>query len=343
MYFKGTADRRIEPTATLFRGNFAQYAVQRGRIAREAAPADIVACEAFPGEGAGEEELLHFPMLAATLPVERSVDRQIRLMRSRTERSWMRRVLRQDGYTSWVDSSALALETFHATLHAPYLRTRFGAWGAAHDIEQIRRLYARRGSILFVAPRDRPTEPVCGALLLDDGTGVLGYQLNGFAVASQWDADQLAERTAALELALMKHAIDEQFARIDLGYTRAILDDGLFVHKRRLGCSFAPLPGSPAFHLHVRPTLRARVFSRYPLLAGAPGAFTAVLGFDGSGPRVSRRAWRGILKSYRIPGLTRAVVWTQGTSKDPIGETALREAISETLDLPDGVEFRVDP
>jgi hypothetical protein len=256
----------------------------------------------------------------------------------------MRRVLREGSYVHRCDRDPAAFDAFHARLHVPYVHVRFGDRGAIDDVDTLRRLFAQRGCILWVSPRGRPREPVCGALLLDDGRGTLAYQINGFAGAEDWDADLMAERMAALELALFRVALERHAHTVDLGYTRSILSDGLFEHKRRLGCRFEPLPGSPAFRLRVRPGKRAAVFARYPLLVGGPGAWTAVLGYDPSTPDAAKKAWRARLKSYRIPGLTGAVVRVRppegGAATDD--EVAFREALTETLDLASGVELSID-
>jgi hypothetical protein len=344
VYFRSTAERRIDPVATTFRGNLAQFAMHSRELARQAAEADVVAWESLPGAAADEQDTMHYPMLDGSLRVEHTIEEQIRRVRSRVQRRLMRDVLEGDRFRSWVDSGPDALEVFQMTLHEPYVRGRFGAWASMDDEDKIRRLYARRGCILFLAERSRPTEPVCGTLLLDNGGGVLGYQFNGFAGEGHASDDVHAERTAALEVSLVRHAIDRGFSRIDLGYTRAILNDGLFVHKSRLGCSFVPVPGSPLFRLRVRPTRRAAVFARYPLLAGAAGSWTAWLGHDDNAPPRSKKAWHAALKSFRVPGLVKAVVWTRARagaagSRD---ERLFTEALVEALDLRDGIDLRRD-
>jgi hypothetical protein len=343
LYFSDNADRGIVPAATPFRGNLAQLALQRSRLAREAMDADFVACEMLPGAPEHEDDVLHYPMLDASLAVEPSLDRQIRRMRSSSGRRLMRQVVKRGEYRDWLATGPEAFDNFHTALHAPYVRARFGAWGVLDDVEQLRGLYRRRGRILFVAHRDRPEEPVSGTLLFDHGQDTLVYQLNGFADAG--GGALIAERTAALEIALLKHAIGRRYARINLGYTRAILNDGLFVHKRRLGCTFEPGPGSPAFRVRVRASQRAAVFARFPLLVGGPHEWTAALGFDDEAPRKPKPVWRSTLKGYRVPGLAKAVVWTNARgdrAREIHGEPAFREAITETLDLRDGIEFRSD-
>lgn len=163
-----------------------------------------MAQEVFPGAATDVHDTLHYPMLDGTLHVEPTTMEQIRGVRSRAQRRLMRDVLQGDKYRSWVESRPQALDAFLATLHDPHVRGRFGAWAVVDHGEKVRRLYAQRGRILFVAERARPTQPVCGTLLLDSGGGLLEYQFNGFAGGGHASADLMAERSAALELALVQ-------------------------------------------------------------------------------------------------------------------------------------------
>ncbi len=339
LYFRAGPERGVSPVDVLFRGSLASYALHRRDLARRAGEVDIVACEGFPGALAHDDDILHFPALAGHLRVAETIEKQIRRMRSRGQRDLARHVLHRERYRDWIETGSGALESFYATLHAPYVRARFGAWGKVEDPQVARRLYARGGRLLFVAERARPTEPVCGALLYPGPSGSLAYHINGFAT-DDCSTAQRAERTTALELALLRHAIVHRFASIDLGYTRGILNDGLFVHKRRLGASFAPIKHSPRFRVYVRPGRRAAVFARFPLLAGSPDAWTAVLGYHPSLPRMSKQAWRSTLKAYRIASLSRVVIWTERSAADAPDRLALdvfREAVEEALEVPEGV------
>lgn len=343
LYFREDAGRGIAPVATPFRGNLAQYFLHRARLAGEAREADLVAHEVFPGADAREDDHLHHPMLQGILGVERSIERQIRRMRSRGQRRLARDLLRRAAYRAWIEPGPEALERFRSTLYEPYVRARFGPWGFITDPEELRRLHALKGYVLFVAPSASPSQPIGGALLLDEGPDRVAYHLNGFAEVGS--PALVAERTMALELAVIEHAIEKAVPRIDLGYTRAILSDGLFTHKRRLGAAFVPQRGSPLFRVRVRPTRRAAIFARFPLLVGGPRGWSAVLGFDDAAPRLTRKAWRGMLKSYQPLGLRGATVWTNATgerARDPLGEPAFRSALAESLDLPDGIEFLTD-
>lgn len=362
VYFKPAGDggvaasaraaARTNPPAVVFRGSIFDYARHRGRIEREAGGVDMVVHEAFPGALAREDDLFHYPILTATLPVARSLEQQIHRVRSQAQRRLMRDLLRRGDYVARFAEDRGSLEAFRATMHEPYVRERFGAWGNVDSPERLREIHGRSGGVLFVAPRAEPDRPVCGALLLGEGGRVLDYNRNGFLDAGSWSATLMAERTAALELAMMKHAIDRRFDVVDFGYARAVLNDGLLTHKRRLGCSFAPASYSPLLRLRVRPGRRAEAFACCPLVVGARGEHTAVLGYDDGRATLTKRAWRGALKGFALPlgngasgalpqPMRGAVVWTK-SGAPTLREAAFREAVKETLMLPDGVEFRLD-
>lgn len=354
VYFRPAAGEKEaprNPPEVLFRGSLLEYAWRRAALEREAATADIVVHEVVPGAPAHEADVLHHPMLEGSLRVAPTIERQIRRVRSRHQRRLLRQALRADAYEARVATGPEAFEAFRTTMYEPYVRARFGVWGHIDAPGDLRALYDRCGSVLFLSPRGQPRETVAGAILLDEryARGALGYHRNGFVDGCAWTPSLLAERTAALELALLKHAIAQGFERIDLGYARAVLNDGLVVHKRRLGCTFNIAPYSPLQRVRVRPGLRAAVFARYPLLAVGPAGFSAVLGYDGAARPLLTRRWRGVLKGYalsisprvasRPEGLRSAVVWMGERGPD---EEAFRAAVAEALDLPDGVEFRTE-
>lgn len=171
IYFRKDTAHKIQPSEVLFRGNVAGHALHRLALARRAAKVDIFASEVFPGSLALEGAFVHFPILSGWLPVEATVEQQIRRMRSRGQRSLARRVRRQDGFFAWIESDPEALETFYTTIHAPYIRSRFGAWGKLEELHALRKVYSRSGKILFVASRAAPTRPVCAALLYETRRG----------------------------------------------------------------------------------------------------------------------------------------------------------------------------
>jgi hypothetical protein len=360
LYFQPRAERGqlatlagapgAEPPVTLFRGNLVEYSLHRARIEREARDVDLVAQQAFPGAPARDDDVLHCPMIEGILPIAPTLELQLRRVRSRGQRRLMRDIARKNELESRVVTGLAAFEAFRTTMYEPYVRSRFGTWGHIDNPAVLRTLYERRGSVVLVARREAPHDAICGAILLDEGNGTLAYYRNGFVNGASWSAQRMAECTAALELGMLQHAIAGRFERVNFGYTRAFLNDGLLIHKRRLGCHFVPATYSPRFRLRVKPGRRAAIFARAPVLAGIHGPFTAVLGYDVNAPHLPVRTWRAAAKGYAIAmadrpaerssGLHGAVVWTNESA--PISESAYHTALAEVLDLPDGVEWRRD-
>jgi hypothetical protein len=216
-------------------------------------------------------------------------------------------------------------------MYEPYVRQKFGLRAHLDSRQALGELFRHSGRILLVSHLDKP---VCGAFLFERASsGILFYHRNGFVDGSLLPPLVMAERTAALELALMQYASNSGVRLIHLGFTRAILSSGLFIHKRRLGCSFTASTYSPVFRLGVRGELRPAVFARCPLLSGPDGALVANVGYPGGEPFVTVREWRGILKNYFFPGLSRVVLHTDTAPLDPgliAYMTALRQLLGGT-------------
>lgn len=326
-YVKGGNEGEAPAADELYRGGPMGLFLSARRLQRSG-EADIVARELGPMSRAGAGELLHFPYLEGTLELAGSVEEQIERVRSKAHRRRLRRCLRQRSLRWTVSGDQESLTRFYRTLYEPFGRARFGPQWAMDSLEFMAALFRdRNGRVLLVA---RDGETVCGAMLYDESPGVLAYHRNGFSGRFQVDSPAYAELTAGLEISLLQYAFDSGAARINLGFTRALLCDGLFTHKRRLGCSFSILPGSPAFSMRFRRQLRAAILSRFPLLSATEGRFVAQLGYSRNQAPRTRRQWRSALRGYVFPGLSSVCAHTDARPPDPGRETwltALRECV----------------
>jgi hypothetical protein len=172
-------------------------------------------------------------------------------------------------------------------------------------------------------------EPVCGALLFETPDG-LDYDRNGFRLDALESPVRLAERTAALEVAIFQRAMQVRARTIFFGFCRALVDDGLFTHKRRLGCRFQPARGTGRSQLWVRPELRPRFFSAVPLVMGTCGQFDVHVGLAHQSPPQSPIQWRARLKNFAMHSVRRAVLWTDveaGAPRRRDFEASLRAAL----------------
>ncbi len=331
MYLVGDGSQAPPSPERLFRGTLLDY-LRPGRRAETAGlDADLVVRQMFFPTVAHKGELLHLPFIDGVLPVVGSTEAQIQKVRSKAHRRRLRKVLRSASHPWWISKSPSDFELFYSTMYEPYVRHKFGPRAHLDSRQALGELFRHHGRILLVSHLDKP---VCGSLLIEGAfSRTLFYHRNGFVDGALLPPLLLAERTAALELALMQHASDSGARFIHLGFTRAVLSSGLFVHKRRLGCSFIASSYSPVFRLGVRAARRPAVFARFPFLSGLQGAFVANLGYTQGGPSRTVRRWRGVVKNYVFPGLNRVVLHTDAAPLDPgriAYETALRQVLGGT-------------
>ena len=297
-------------------------------------PDVLVVAEPLPVPFPQEDVLRYSPFLDAVLDVEASVEAQIRAVRSKAHRRRLRKVSRGREWDWSFSEQPEALEQFFRTLHRPYVEARFKEKQLIASLEALQQRLARGGRVLTVTHRG---EPVCGAALFDTPDG-LDYDRNGFRLDSLKSPVLLSERTAALELAIFQLAQERSARTIFLGFCSALVDDGLFTHKRRLGCRFVPARGSGRSQLWVRRAFRPRFFSGVPLVMGTCGAFEVHVGLSQDSAPLSKIQWRARLKNFAIPAVKRAVVWTDIEPGDP-RRTGFEESLRSALG-PREVEIR---
>lgn len=273
------------------------------------------------------EAISFWPFLDATLDVAGSLEAQIARVRSKAHRRRLRRASRESAWSWTADEAVAGLRDFYRQLHHPYLEARFGERVHHTPLEHLEeRLRREGGRVLRVL---RSGEPVCGALLFDTPAG-LDYDRNGFRLDSLASPVLLAERTAALELAVFQAAQELRAPSIFLGFCRAYLDDGLFTHKRRLGCRFGPARATARMRLWVRPELRPALFAAVPLVAGPCEALDAHVGLSREAPSLPHAELRALLKNFSLPAVRRAIVWTDLSRDDP-RRSAFTAALEATL------------
>jgi hypothetical protein len=333
-----------EQTATaerVFRGSLIRYLAAAQDLAGPENAADVIVRQAGVGFHRRPGEIAHVPFLHGRLQLGASIADQIRGVRSKAQRRRLRTVLRSGAYRWTVSTSAADFDLFYEQMYAPYVRWKFGPRAHLDGRNALVDLHRRAGRTLLVR---EGAEAVCGALLLQGARGaVLMYHRNGFRNGETWPAALLASRTAALELAVIEYGIGEGFRVLDVGFTRAILCDGLFVHKRRLGCSFVKASYSPTFFVRVRREARPRFLAELPLLGVARGGFVAHLGYGRGTPLRAGKRWHPFVKNYAFRGLRQAILHTDAPADDEgrrSFEGALRNALgSIPLELSDDREI----
>ena len=331
LFLGADAARDVDAPEEVFRGRITSYLANRKRIDEMAGAADLVLREVFPVEAFPGEGLVYHPFVDGYLDVADGLPQQIRRVRSRTYRRLLREVERRADYTFEIARGPEALETFWKQLHEPYVRARFGRRAILDGLAALAGPFEACGRLLVVK---HSNEIVAAAMVLHDFVerGVLSYFRNGIRDFNSISPNLLTERTAALELSLMRHAVEQRFHKIDLGFTRTIASDGRFIHKRRLGCTFSPLVGGPRLVLQTRPSLRPSLFARFAILSGPPASFTLHLGFDGTAAPRRTQHWRALLKSYMAPGIREIRLHASSGARGPARESyeeALRGVAGE--------------
>ena len=290
-------------------------------------PDVMVVAEPLPLFHPPGDVLRYAPFLDAVLDVAPTLEAQIEAVHSKAHRRRLRKASFGDEWRWTIGEGPAALEHFYRTLHRPYLDARFGELGHPVPQADLQHRLAHGGCVLTVTHHG---EPVCGALLFDTPEG-LDYDRNGFRLDSLASPVRLAERTAALEVAIFQRAMQVHARTIFFGFCRAQVDDGLFTHKRRLGCHFEPARGTGHSKLWVRPDLRPLFFSAVPLVMGPCGQFDVHVGLAHQNPPHSPIQWRARLKNLAMPSVHRAVVWTDMDAGEPRRrdfEASLRSALS---------------
>jgi hypothetical protein len=270
--------------------------------------------------------LRYAPFLDAVLDVAPTLEAQIEAVHSKAHRRRLRKASFGDEWRWTVTEGPAELERFYRTLHRPYVEARFGEQSHPVPLAELQRRLAHGGGVLTVTQKG---EPVCGALLFRTPDG-LDYDRNGFRLDSLQSPVRLAERTAALEVAIFQRAHQVSARTIFFGFCRALVDDGLFTHKRRLGCRFVPARATGRSQLWVRPALRPQFFSAVPLVMGPCGQFDVHIGLSHQSLPLTRNQWRARLKNFAMPAVRRAVVWTDLPAQDVLRvgfEKLLRAAL----------------
>ncbi len=209
IYLGGDGTRAPPVPEERFRGTLLDYLGPRGRAEADL-DADVVVRQMFLPAGAHPGELLHLPFIDGLLPVAGRVEEQIQEVRSKAHRRRLRKVLRSASHPWRITKGPSDFELFYSTMYEPYVRQKFGLRAHLDSRETLGELLRHNGRILLVRHLDKP---VCGSLLFESSSRTLFYHRNGFVDGASLPPLLLAQRTAALELALMQHA-SESGARL---------------------------------------------------------------------------------------------------------------------------------
>ena len=318
----------IAPPETLFSGNLVQYAMARAEVEALLQSADLAIRETFLSPDERDDEFSLHAFFDGHLPVAATLEAQLEGLRSEAHRRRLQKALKSSTEVARVSTAMEDFEHFYDVLHAPFVKERFGLAASLDPKEVLREQFASQGKLLLLSRGD---EVIAGTLLLDRGNGVLTYHRNGFAGGGKLSGSQLSERTAALELALFRHAHDGGFRFIDFGFCKGVVTDGLFIHKRRMGCIFVAPEHSPLLRMRVKRSLSPAVFSRFPMLTGRNGELALRVGFTASTASKPQAEWATVMADWRVEGLREVKVFTGAPADHEAFKTwdaALRETMA---------------
>lgn len=290
LFLAGPRPRVTEP----FRGNAVDLVLVRKKLQDAAARVDVVAA---PWKFLGDppDAIRWFPFLDAALPLAGSLDAQLAGVPHRA------RLL------SVGDDPAVVLRVSRA-------RKDYQRFWAELDVDgpdDGREAGFRDGGAIALVLARGGKRLLAGALLLIRRRGAVTWHRSGYADAHALTATQHAHRAAALERAVLDHAIALGVAQLDFAITPSQVTHPAFLQRKRLGCTFSPTPSSPALMLTVKPALRAALFGKFPLLTGEPGDFAIQFGCAGT----KDKALRAAVKALDVPGCDRVVLSADGADR----------------------------
>jgi Acetyltransferase (GNAT) domain len=293
----------------------------RRRVCTDDSSDDLVLRERLPGvpgSRASPGDPVFVPYLLASLPVQPDEESQLRAIPSRSTRVRLEQAGRYP-VTRRVTLDPAEVERFYHHGFKPFVERRFGRAALVQPIEEIRRRLGGGGRLLLV---EAEGVPVAGALLYvaRSASSALYWWKAGIYDAAAGVPNEY--RGAALELNVLAHARERGFRTLTMGLAHGLAANGVFVHKRRLGCDFVGFPGAPRFRLALRREARARVLAHMPLLVRGERGFECWIGLDPEAP--DSRPIEQRLADAKFPSLAGARIF----SAAPLEPRSLQEARS---------------
>ena len=218
------------------------------------------------------------PHINGTLQVEHTLNAQLERVRSKGHRRKLQSALKRGIH--WRRTHSLAdFNLFYDVMYEPFVGQRFRYGASIVPRADMQRLFVQRGFLLLV---EEAGMPVSGGLIYTSrrDRGVMYYWKYGLANADTISPNTFGERNAAQEACVLQYAVDMGYRRIDWGLTKAIPTDGIFSHKKRIGCDFQKTPNAPDFRILIHPSSRTRLLSRFPLIVGHNGRLEGRLAYE---------------------------------------------------------------
>ena len=328
LFFGDKTGRRLTEQVTLFEGPLWSLLRARSALQAELAQSDIQVHERIGYEARGASDADFFPYLRARLPVFETLDEQLANIRSKSHAQKLRKIQRTP-LTFRVTKTSADFDRFYDEMYVPHAQARFGAMSFIEPRESMRETLRERGVLLFV---EEGGVAVAGAMLLrvPREVGTLLYFRNGIVGSSTLEPHVMGERNAAMDYFVMQHAIESRMKIIDYDLTSAAISDGVFTHKRRIGCDFQPAPYSPRFTIEMKQATRPRILARYPLVVERQGKLEAWLGYHPEDAPKKLSEWDALVRGYIFPSCRRVAVHMTQAPKE--GRAALLQVLTTTTE-----------
>jgi hypothetical protein len=304
---------------------------QRARICPS--DADVFLVDRLFEPGDDESTITLAPHINAVLPVQGSMEEQVQLIRSKGHRRKLQSALKR-GFT-WRKTHSLAdFNLFYDVMYEPFVHDRFRYGASIVPRDDMRRMFSRRGFLLFV---EEDGKPISGAMIYTSRKerDTLFYWKYGLAHAKELSPNVFGERNAMTEAMVLQYAVNERFREIDFGLTRALPWDGIFTHKKRLGCDFKVPPGAPEFRMMINDASKARLLSRFPLVVSQRGGLQCLVAHEGELTSRAAEDFKESLRACTFPSLSSIQLYTQGvgTSADVLQQavTQLQQDLGSTI------------
>jgi hypothetical protein len=256
------------------------FLLRRLQCTEASADVDLLVVDQFMGAAQMQQHPdLYAPFMNAYLPVAPTLEAQLALIRSKGHRRKLQSVLKKP--LTWRKTQSVAdFDLWYDTMYTPFVKDRFRFDAAIVPRQEMLAMYTKRGFLLLL---EESGQPVSGAFLYTSRSmpGSLNYWKYALLNSDTLPPNEFGERNAKTEAMVLSHAVAEGYAELDFGLTRALPKDGIFIHKKRIGCEFRIPDGAPRFALFYNPKAQARFLTQFPLILKVQGQLQAWAGLQG--------------------------------------------------------------
>jgi hypothetical protein len=297
----------------------ASFLLRRLQFTAATADVDLLVVDQFMGAAQRQAQPdLYAPFMNAYLPVAPTLEAQLALIRSKGHRRKLQSVLKKP--LTWRKTQAVAdFELWYDTMYTPFVKDRFRVDAAIVPRHEMLAMYTKRGFLLLL---EEAGQPVSGAFLYTSRSmpGSLNYWKYALLNSDSLHPNEFGERNAKTEAMVLSHAVAEGYAELDFGLTRALPKDGIFIHKKRIGCEFRVPDGAPRFALFFNPRAQAGFLAQFPLILKVQGQLQAWAGLQGPLSAASSMGLKDSLSACAFASLQGVRLFTQdlGDTQDKV-------------------------